>query len=203
MDSLGSMRLQQANEYGLPILLVLELPMQPRLTREIFFDQPTDTMFPTESLNQETILFARYKETTHSRGRFQLTLQRDGNFVFYNTNFPSDSPNSAYWSTQTFDGDSQDFYQRATLEYDGVFRYHVYPKSTSSTVGRWSMAWSTLSYMPSNICTSLLEYTGGGACGFNSLCRRDDEGPSCQCPYGYSHINPDDVLKTGLCFTKL
>lgn len=45
------------------------------------FDQPTDTIFPTESLNQETILFARYKETTHSRGRFQLTLQRDGNFV--------------------------------------------------------------------------------------------------------------------------
>ncbi|KAL6275381.1 hypothetical protein ACE6H2_018982 [Prunus campanulata] len=90
---------------------------------------------------------------------------------------------------------TQDFYQRATLEYDGVFRYHVYPKSTSSTVGRWSMAWSTLSYMPSNICTSLLEYTGGGACGFNSLCRHEDEGPSCQCPYGYSHIDPDDVLK--------
>ncbi|PQQ02065.1 G-type lectin S-receptor-like serine/threonine-protein kinase LECRK3 [Prunus yedoensis var. nudiflora] len=64
----------------------------------------------------------------------------------------------------------QDFYQSATLEYDGVFRYYMYPKV-------------------------LVEYTGGCVCGFNSLCRHDDEGPSCQCPYDYSYIDPNDVLK--------
>ncbi|KAI5321281.1 hypothetical protein L3X38_030352 [Prunus dulcis] len=89
----------------------------------------------------------------------------------------------------------QDFYQRATLEYNGVLRYYyVYPKRSSSNM-RSPRAWSTSSYMPSNICASISEETGGGVCGFNSLCRHDDQGPSCHCPNGYSFIDPNDVLK--------
>ncbi|KAF3672187.1 putative G-type lectin S-receptor-like serine/threonine-protein kinase RLK1-like [Capsicum annuum] len=60
-------------------------------------------------------------------------------------------------------------YQRAILEYEGVFRHYVYPKRSSS--GRL-MAWSSLRSIPGNICLHLPQHldTGRVACGFNSLC---------------------------------
>ncbi|CAN4096326.1 unnamed protein product [Withania somnifera] len=85
-------------------------------------------------------------------------------------------------------------YQRATLEYDGVFRHYVYPKSSSS--GR-PMAWSTLSGVPDNICSNLPQQlqTGGVACGFNSLCSMGtDRRPRCDCPPGYILNDPNDKL---------
>nr|XP_028944533.1 G-type lectin S-receptor-like serine/threonine-protein kinase LECRK3 [Malus domestica] len=82
------------------------------------------------------------------------------------------------------------------LEYNGVFRHYVYPKKTGSgSVGTRRQGWSSSSFIPSNLCTSILESTGGGACGFNSLCRDDTEGPVCECPDGYSFIDKNDVLK--------
>ncbi|PRQ35218.1 putative protein kinase RLK-Pelle-SD-2b family transcription factor WD40-like family [Rosa chinensis] len=189
------------------------------------FNRPTDTILPTQTLGQGSILYAPYAKTNYSKGRFLLTLQSDGNFVFYTTYFPLDSPNVHYWYTETEGSgfevifnqsgsiyvtaqngsilyvlssndvnavSTQDYYQRATLDYDGVFRPYIYPKSNSSI----ERAWSTLVFTPPNICTSVLEITGGGACGFNSLCRNDDlEGPTCQCPYGYNFTDPNDLLK--------
>ncbi|CAB4281783.1 unnamed protein product [Prunus armeniaca] len=186
------------------------------------FDQPTDTILPTQTLNQNSNLYARYTATNYSKGRFLFALQSDGNLALYTTNFPQDSVNSAYWSTKTDIGfqvifnqsgltylasrngsvlnpispnavSIQDFYQRATLEYDGVLRHYVYPKSTSSSAGRWPVAWSTSTFVPPNICLSIVEGVGGGACGFNSLCRLRDEGPICQCPNGYNSIDPNDA----------
>ncbi|KAL6275273.1 hypothetical protein ACE6H2_018874 [Prunus campanulata] len=189
------------------------------------FDQPTDTILPTQTLNQNSNLYARYTATNYSRGRFLFALQSDGNLVLYTTNFPQDSANFAYWSAKTTDigfqvifnqsgliylaskngsvlntispnaVSIQDFYQRAALEYDGVLRHYVYPKNTSSSAGRWPMAWSTSSFVPPNICLSIVEGVGGGACGFNSLCRLGDEGPICECPYGYNSIDPNDALR--------
>ena len=48
---------------------------------------------------------------------------------------------------------TQDFYQRAIMEYDGVFTQYVYPKNSTngSNAGRWPMAWSSLVYIPPNI----------------------------------------------------
>ncbi|XP_062016668.1 G-type lectin S-receptor-like serine/threonine-protein kinase LECRK2 [Rosa rugosa] len=186
------------------------------------FNRPTDTILPTQTLSKGSILYAPYTKTNYSKGRFMLTLQSDGNFVFYTTFFPLDSPNVDYWYTETEGSgfevifnqsgsiyvtaqngsilyvlssnavSTQDYYQRATLDYDGVLRHYIYPKSNSSI----EKAWSTLVFTPPNICTSVLEITGGGACGFNSLCRNDDlEGPSCQCPDGYNFTDPNDLLK--------
>ncbi|XP_021817363.1 G-type lectin S-receptor-like serine/threonine-protein kinase LECRK3 [Prunus avium] len=192
------------------------------------FDQPTDTILPTQILNQNSNLYARYTATNYSRGRFRFKLQSDGNLGLYTTNFPQHFANfnSAYWSVKTTDiifqvifnqsgliylasGNGsvlniissnavsiQDFYQRATLEYDGVLRHCFYPKSTSSSAGRWPMAWSTITFLPPNICSSITEDMGGGACGFNSLCRLENEGrPICDCPHGYTFIDPNDVRK--------
>ncbi|KAM5582573.1 hypothetical protein ABKV19_002809 [Rosa sericea] len=183
------------------------------------FDQPTDTLLPTQNLEQSGILFARLTVTNYSTGRFMFSLQPDG-LMLYTTNFPQDSANSAYWSViteigfqvifnqsgliyltskngtilNTISGNpiaTQDFYQRATLDHDGVLRHYVYRKSSSTSGERWS----TSSFKPPNICTSIEQEVGGGACGFNSLCKLVDQRPTCQCPTGYSFIDPNDELK--------
>ncbi|KAM3321091.1 G-type lectin S-receptor-like serine/threonine-protein kinase LECRK2 [Capsicum chacoense] len=86
-------------------------------------------------------------------------------------------------------------YQRAILEYDGVFRHYVYPKKSSS--GR-PMAWSSLHSVPDNICLHLPQQhlqTGGIACGFNSLCSMGtDRRPRCDCPLRYTINDPKDKL---------
>ncbi|XP_061347849.1 G-type lectin S-receptor-like serine/threonine-protein kinase LECRK3 [Gastrolobium bilobum] len=185
------------------------------------FNQPTDTILPGQVLNQPGTLVARYLETNHSSGRFQFVLNTDGTLALYTTNFPIlNSLNYPYWNTKVvgrgfslvfnntgyiFLGanngsiiqmissnapSTQDFYQRAILEHDGVFRHYVYPKSSSSN----QKAWSSVSFIPSNICMSITEPVGNGACGFNSYCTLDG-GKSCQCPSGYSFIDPGDVMK--------
>ncbi|KAK9941303.1 hypothetical protein M0R45_017912 [Rubus argutus] len=186
------------------------------------FDHPTDTILPTQTLNQNSTLFAQLTATNYLEGRFMFTLQFDGNLVLYTTSFPLKSTNVDYWSTKTVGSgfqvifnqsgciyltaqngsilgviscnatSTQDFYQRATLDYDGVLRHYTYPKSTNT-----SSHWSTLAFIPPNICTAIVEYTGGGACGFNSLCSHDDEAPmtNCSCPKSYILVDQDDERK--------
>ncbi|GLT59537.1 hypothetical protein SLA2020_323500 [Shorea laevis] len=85
------------------------------------------------------------------------------------------------------------FYQRAILEYDGVFRHYVYPKNNSVVGGR-PMAGSLLSYVPENICKGISS-GGSGICGYNSYCIiRNDQRHKCLCPSGYSYLDPDNEL---------
>ncbi|KAK7303261.1 hypothetical protein RJT34_14163 [Clitoria ternatea] len=189
------------------------------------FDQPSDTILPGQVLNQLSGIVSRYLETNYSRGRFQLVLSSDdGTLDLYTRDFPLDSLNSPYWTSQVVGSEfslvfnqsgyiflqakngsiiqiissdapsTHDFYQRAILEYDGVFRHYVYPKTNGSSTGTWQKAWSSVSFIPSNICMKITEQTGSGACGFNSYCTLD-EGKSCYCPSGYSFIDPGDVMK--------
>ncbi|TQD89849.1 hypothetical protein C1H46_024615 [Malus baccata] len=188
------------------------------------FDEPTDTILPTQTLSQNSILFARYTATNYSRGRFMFTLQSDGNLLLYTTRFPLETKNFAYSATMTmYTGfqvifnqsgsiyltaqngsilkmissntvSMQNFYQKATVEHDGVLRHSVHPKTAASSAGK-PMAWSTLISEPSNICSRIGGAIGSGACGYNSLCSYDDKGPTCRCPYGYTFIDPNDVLK--------
>ena len=187
------------------------------------FNHPTDTILPTQILNQGSTLVARFSETNYSSGRFMFAMQTDGNLVLYTTDFPLETENFAYWYTQTVGSGFQvifnqsggvyliaanrsllnyvlsneknvgeDFYQRAVLEYDGVFRQYVHPKSAASG----TMAWSSLpKFIPENICTAIggSASTGSGACGFNSYCRMgDNQRPSCYCPPRYTWLDPHD-----------
>ncbi|KAL5765050.1 hypothetical protein ACOSP7_017355 [Xanthoceras sorbifolium] len=186
------------------------------------FDNPTDTVLPTQTINQGSKLVASISATNYSSGRFMFTLQTDGNAAMYTTDYPLGTPNFAYWSTQTsVNGGSQlhfnqsgymyleldngsiaeeiisnlvsgIYYQRVILDYDGVLKQSIYPKYFASTVRRWS----TLSNLPSNICTAIEEQIGSGACGFNSFCSLEhDQRKKCHCPPGYSFLDPDDVMK--------
>ncbi|KAJ8770836.1 hypothetical protein K2173_021751 [Erythroxylum novogranatense] len=190
------------------------------------FSQPTDTILPLQTMNKGIELIARYSERNYSNGRFKFSLQNDGNLVLYTTRYPLVDTNFAYWSTQTMGSgfqvifnqsgyiyltasngsilnyvssnplSMQDFYQRATVDYDGPFRHYVYPRSASSSSERWPMAWTTLMFMPSNICLRIESQTGSGACGFNSYCTLgNDSKPICQCPPGYVFIDSHDVSK--------
>ncbi|KAF2309235.1 hypothetical protein GH714_001301 [Hevea brasiliensis] len=81
-----------------------------------------------------------------------------------------------------------DFYQRATLNFDGVFAQYSYPKrSTGST------NWSTIFTQPENICTAINGTLGSGACGYNSICSLNDkQRPACTCPQGFSLLDSND-----------
>ncbi|XP_062171870.1 G-type lectin S-receptor-like serine/threonine-protein kinase LECRK3 isoform X2 [Alnus glutinosa] len=126
------------------------------------FDHPTDTILPTQIMNKNSQLVARYAERNYSNGRFQFTLKLDGNLVLEARAFPLNSSSFAYWSSETagtgfqvvFDqsgslyvsGNSGSilkniseptsspkyYYHRAILEYDGVFRHYLYRKSTTT-----------------------------------------------------------------------
>ncbi|KAL5577863.1 hypothetical protein UlMin_019562 [Ulmus minor] len=97
----------------------------------------------------------------------------------------------------TKDISTKDFYQRAVLEHDGVFQLYVYPKRNDSSSSGWNMGWSKSSQaIPFNICKSIQDDKGHGACGLNSYCTiGDDERPNCDCPDGYSLIDPNDATK--------
>ncbi|KAG5250051.1 G-type lectin S-receptor serine/threonine-protein kinase [Salix suchowensis] len=186
------------------------------------FNQPTDTLLPTQNLNPGGELIAPYLEKNYLDGRFKLILQRDGNLVMYTIAYPLTASN-AYWSTGTRGSGHQlifnqsglmylvatngtilehvfsnqvslqDFYLRATIDYDGVFRQYVYPKTASGG----NMNWTTLpNSIPSNICLGSKTLVGSGVCGFNSYCTiGDDRRPSCSCLPGYTFLNQNDVRK--------
>jgi hypothetical protein len=192
------------------------------------FREPTDTLLPTQTFSQGSKLVAGYSSMNSSTGRYQFTLQSDGNLVLYTLAFPLDSVNSPYWSSKT-EGNgfllsfnqsgniylaakngsmlvmlssdpptTSDFYHIAILEYDGVFRHYVYPKSMNPGAAGWPLRWSPLtsSFIPPNICTSIGENNGCGACGFNSYCSLgNDQKPKCSCPPGYTFLDPNDVMK--------
>ncbi|KAG2671307.1 hypothetical protein I3843_14G125200 [Carya illinoinensis] len=193
------------------------------------FNLPTDTILPTNTIGPNGKLVARYSETNYSVGRFQFSVQADGNLVLQARDLAADSSYPVYWSSGTvgtasevFFNESgsiyvkalngsilkmisesnsestQEFYQRAILEYDGVFRHYIYPKRPNiSNSKSWPSAWTLLlPIIPSNICTAVMELIGSGACGFNSYCELgEDQRPQCKCPKGYDYIDPNDVWK--------
>ncbi|MBA0735868.1 hypothetical protein Gogos_019671, partial [Gossypium gossypioides] len=195
------------------------------------FENPTDTLLPTQTTKLDTQVIAHYTETNYSSGRYKFMLRSDGNLLLYTANFPFNDAVAPYWSTQDSIGTgfqvifnqsgsiylaarngtllnmvfpalestpTQDFYMRATVDYDGVLRQYAYPKSTVATSGgRWPKAWTALSFQPSNICKRIGGGYGGGACGYNSYCRLSDaeQRPICQCIPGYTFIDPNDIRK--------
>ncbi|CAN1263446.1 G-type lectin S-receptor-like serine/threonine-protein kinase LECRK3 [Linum perenne] len=148
-------------------------------------------------------------------GQFTTTYPQMGsNFGYWN--FPSPAPlghrlifnlsgfmylasnNGSVLSSVFSNGESnQEFYQRVTLDFDGVLRYYVYPKGNDSRGGnRWSSGWTISYFQPLNLCIQVMGKTGSGACGYNSYCQLgNDQNPICRCPEGYVLLDPSDENK--------
>lgn len=82
----------------------------------------------------------------------------------------------------------REFYQRATLDHDGVFRQYVRPKNRTES-GRWADSWSPVMSRPQDICMADAVSVGGGVCGFNGYCTLDQSRPTCSCPIGYIFLD--------------
>lgn len=178
--------------------------------------------------HQDKVLRSRLIPTDYANGRFLLAVQSDGNLVFYPIAEPTTKRYNAYWASNTVGNGSQlvfnetgriyftttngtqinitsagvnsmgDFFNRATLDPDGVFRQYVYPKSRKARTV-WSLDWSAVSSIPKNICQAIMETNAGsGACGFNSYCSFDgtqNQTTICQCPQRYKFFDEERKYK--------
>ncbi|KAF8666117.1 hypothetical protein HU200_053832 [Digitaria exilis] len=185
------------------------------------FKNPVDTILPSQVLNPGMKLRSRIISTDYSNGRFLLDLQTDGAF-FYPVAVPSGYQYDSYWSVPGNDTTNlvfnvsgmiyitsgngtqikitsgvitsiEDYYQRATLDPDGVFRQYVYPKKVSNL---YPQAWTVTDLKPPNICSAETK-VGSGICGFNSYCTLEgaNNQTTCLCPTQYSFIDEDRKYK--------
>ncbi|KAI3511705.1 hypothetical protein L1887_18862 [Cichorium endivia] len=83
---------------------------------------------------------------------------------------------------------SGDYYHRATLDSDGVFRQYYYPKNPTGNTS-WEVIW----FEPENICLNIRGNLDSGACGFNNVCSFDGDRANCACPQGFSLLDPNDA----------
>ncbi|KAI3826532.1 hypothetical protein L1987_00580 [Smallanthus sonchifolius] len=180
------------------------------------FDHPADTILPTQVMPRGGVINSKMGETNFAGGKFQLRLLQDGNLVLNTRDMFTGSPDNAYYNSGTRDesnttnsGDqlifdargylyilrrngervtltedsppSGDYYHRATLDSDGVFTQYHYPKNPNNATN-WRVTW----FVPENICRS----RDSKACGLNNVCILDGNRPNCECPQGFSLLDP-------------
>jgi hypothetical protein len=164
------------------------------------FQNPTDTILPTQIMEKGGILSSRQSETNFSKGRFQLRFDQVGNLVLNTINLPTYDPNGPYYQENSTAGKQLVFnesgyiyileenderitipqgisrptgnlYFRGTLNFDGIFALYSHPK-TSTGKESWTAIWS----VPDNICQDIIpanpaDQSMTGVCGFNSVCK--------------------------------
>ncbi|KAJ0969912.1 hypothetical protein J5N97_022789 [Dioscorea zingiberensis] len=164
---------------------------------------PRTPSSPFKTSLKNTKLRSHLDDDNYADGRFEFSMQGDGNPVIkIPLALPTDSVYSAYWATMTVNTGSQvvfdssgtlylelenksrinvttsdvstaDFYQRVTLDPDGVLRHYVHPKDAMKK-GSWRNDWTVIASEPSDICQRVNGDTGSGACGFNSYCQLNE-----------------------------
>ncbi|XP_074558059.1 G-type lectin S-receptor-like serine/threonine-protein kinase LECRK1 [Curcuma longa] len=137
--------------------------------------------------------YVAYWSTGTSVSGNQLVYNASGS-IYYNA--------TANGTIVTINANSEyspaNFYQRARLDPDGVFRLYVYPKNNSGGGGSLRSTWNVMARIPDDICRTLVvENVGSGVCGYNSYCSSDN-GQSqihCMCPPQYTFIDQDYKYK--------
>ncbi|RVX20251.1 G-type lectin S-receptor-like serine/threonine-protein kinase RLK1 [Vitis vinifera] len=151
------------------------------------FKSPSDTILPGQILDIGGTLSSRRAEGNYSKGRFQLRLIPDGNFVLNTLDVLTDTPTDAYYWSNTYSEDRKNAGHQGTLDFDGIFTIYTRPKSTAN--GSWVPSWS----IPKDICSENWGESGSGICGFNTHCILDSNGrPICECFPGFSYIDPSN-----------
>ncbi|XP_060965694.1 G-type lectin S-receptor-like serine/threonine-protein kinase LECRK3 [Cannabis sativa] len=146
--------------------------------------------FPVDSDSYNVV----YELNMLSQGNGMQVMFNQSGFVY----LQAQNGTIIEWLTSSNSIFSKGFYQRVVLDYHGVFRHYVYPKDDDRNSRGWpSGKWSQTSpSIPKNICLSIKGPYGPGACGYNSYCSVEIDGtPNCQCPIGYTFVDPDDKMK--------
>ncbi|KAF3968317.1 hypothetical protein CMV_007788 [Castanea mollissima] len=127
------------------------------------FHEPTDTILPGQILPMNTSLRSHQSDTNYSDGRFEASLQLDGNFVLYYLlpekirrpyyatmtmqwksvlNFTEDgrmyildanNSTNSYSLTEKNSGSKESFYHMARIDPDGGFRLYRHPRKENPT----------------------------------------------------------------------
>ncbi|XP_058725602.1 G-type lectin S-receptor-like serine/threonine-protein kinase LECRK3 [Vicia villosa] len=83
---------------------------------------------------------------------------------------------------------NDDFYYKATINYDGVFTLSYFPKYLKNVT-----SWLVAKTIPENMCSNDNFNNGKGVCGINSICNlRYDQRTMCTCLKGYSLIDSNN-----------
>ncbi|XP_010245281.1 PREDICTED: G-type lectin S-receptor-like serine/threonine-protein kinase LECRK1 [Nelumbo nucifera] len=185
------------------------------------FDNPTDTLLPGQPLKVGSELFSSVSEIDHSRGRFRLKMQDDGNLVQYPVDTPDTAPYS-YWASGTngqgnnvslnFDSDGHLYLLNGTsfnirnvtnggfatgktmvyrMTIDVDGLFRLYSTNLNGNSSDWSMVWNSTS----NFCDPK------GLCGMNAYCILMDQKSDCRCLPGFDFI--DRNQRTWGCTWKL
>ncbi|KAK1402740.1 Receptor-like serine/threonine-protein kinase [Heracleum sosnowskyi] len=153
-------------------------------TRDIITDNPYDAYYSSGTSDLSPINQG-YQVQFNETGYVNI-LRRNGNISTLTNEGAIPSPAG--------------YYHRAILNYDGYFVQYYHPKNFSTGTSGWTRVWQE----PENIC-AFLEDFGGGVCGYNSVCVRDDSASvNCECPESYLLLDPN--YKHGGCipnFTQL
>ncbi|KMS95873.1 hypothetical protein BVRB_004130 [Beta vulgaris subsp. vulgaris] len=190
------------------------------------FDEPSDTLLPTQTLKQGSRLIASFSKKNHSSGRFTLDLGFNGNLALYTTSFPLfntlntnyqifEDQGLGYQLVFSQDGslyliDSNNRKLVADIFQNEVYTQVLYQRVILEYDGvlrhyiytrsmSSSRGWSIKSFTPENICIAVIQQTGSGVCGFNSYCKLGDgKRPNCICPPGYALL--DSKNEMGGCY---
>ncbi|QCD91520.1 interleukin-1 receptor-associated kinase 4 [Vigna unguiculata] len=184
------------------------------------FENPTDTLLPTQSLQPEATLTSRLTDTNYTTGRFQLYF-KDGNVLLSPLSWPSSLRYTSYYvlnasasaSTLVFN-ESGDIYVNTTngamiqpqgsqwniSDLDPEVNYYratldfagVFTQYSHPRNNTAQPGWRIMRYVPDNICTAISYEYGSGSCGYNSYCAMENQRPTCKCPYGYSMLDPSN-----------
>ncbi|KAI3756574.1 hypothetical protein L1987_56395 [Smallanthus sonchifolius] len=180
------------------------------------FDYHSDTIIGGQKLaaDYEHPLYSSVSASQHSRGRFVLHMQYDGNLVAYPRN-NSESSDDSYWSTATY----STYYESLNLNRSGylymvgfdephrVLNPHtssplrnnetVIYRATLNSQGNFILYSHIFTTPPSNLTRMNIEWAAlqnpckvRGVCGVNSYCSFTSvDSTECNCFPGFSFLN--------------
>ncbi|KAJ8630098.1 hypothetical protein MRB53_023421 [Persea americana] len=175
------------------------------------FNNPTDTILANMTLSSRNQLFSSASETNHSRGRFRLKNQDDGNLVLYPVD-TTDIAENSYWASGIFD---QGYRPTLALDEDGhMYLFREDGKIVRNFTDGWTSRNQTVFYRATidfdgifRLYSHSVERNGSysmeirwsaiddecvvkGICGFNSYCSLEDNRTGCLCLPGFDFIDP-------------
>ncbi|KAF5736403.1 G-type lectin S-receptor-like serine/threonine-protein kinase RLK1 [Tripterygium wilfordii] len=167
-------------------------------------------------------LTSRQSLESYGKGRFELSLQTDGNLVLYSVSMPTSVRFKAYWASGTLHKNSTLVFDKTghlsikegtttifNITQDNLWLtnedfYYLYRIDNDGVFRQYNhpkkagcnnLNWTILQRIPQDICSAMSGDTGGGACGYNSYCVTINGEPDCLCPEGYSFLDPPNKNK--------